>query len=217
MTTPPKKQFQFWQELKRRNVLRSLAIYAGTAFIILEACNMLFPRWDLPDWTIDLVFWLLVLGAFINLIIAWFYDITPGGMQRTAPLQEESKQEKGPASRGWKVATYISLVVIVGLILMNVIGGPKQLRAGDIQSLLILPFDNFTGDDQLDYVAAGMHSSLIGDMGQVSGLRIISKTTASAYKELDMTLPEMASRLNADAVVEPVSCAMETVYAYRSG
>ncbi len=194
----------FWKEVKRRNVLRSLAIYAGTAFIILEASTILFPRWDLPDWTIDLVFWLLVLGAFINLIIAWFYDVTPVGMHRTAPLEEESKQEKQPTSKGWKVATYSSLVVIVGLILINVIGGSKQLRAGDIQSLLILPFDNFTGDDQLDYVAAGMHSSLIGDMGQVSGLRIISKTTASAYKELDMTLPEMASRLNADAVVEPV-------------
>ena len=40
----------------------------------------------------------------------------------------------------------------------------KTLRAGDIQSLLVLPFDNFTGDDRLDYVAAGMHSSLIGDI-----------------------------------------------------
>jgi TolB-like protein len=204
MTTPPKKQFQFWQELKRRNVLRSLAIYAGTAFIILEATTILFPRWDLPDRTIDLVIWLLVLGAVINVFIAWFYDVTPGGMQKTLPLEETDDQVKQPASRGWKVATYISVVVIVGLIVLNVVGKPSELKAGDIQSLLILPFDNFTGDDQLDYVAAGMHSSLIGDMGQVSGLRIISKTTASAYKELDMALPEMATKLNADAVVEPV-------------
>jgi len=49
---------------------------------------------------------------------------------------------------GWKAATYISLVVIVGLVALNIIGGPKGLRAGDIQSMVILPFDNFTGDDQ---------------------------------------------------------------------
>ena len=37
MSTKPGRLSRFWKELKRRNVLRSLAIYAGTAFIILEA------------------------------------------------------------------------------------------------------------------------------------------------------------------------------------
>ena len=203
---------RFWQELKRRNVLRSLAIYAGTAFIILEASTIIFPRWNFPDWSIDLVLWLLVLGAFINIIIAWIYDITPGGMQRTKPLEETKEIEKKRDSRGWKAATYISLVVIAALVVFNVFTSSKTLRAGDIQSLLILPFDNFTGDDQLDYVAAGMHASLIGDMGQISGLRVISKTTASIYKNLDMSLPQIATELKADAVVEPtVMCYGDSV------
>ena len=60
----------FWQELKRRNVLRSLAVYAGTAFIILEAADIIFPRLGLPDRSIDVVLYLLILGAFINLIIS---------------------------------------------------------------------------------------------------------------------------------------------------
>ena len=91
---------RFWKELRRRNVLRSLAIYAGSAFIILEATTIIFPRWNFPDWSIDLVLWLLILGAFINVIIAWFYDITPGGMQRTLPLEEVNYQEKAPPSKG---------------------------------------------------------------------------------------------------------------------
>ena len=192
----------FWKELKRRNVYRSLAIYAGTAFIILEACNMLFPRWGFPDWSIDLVFWLLVLGAVINVFIAWVFDITPQGLQKTKPIEELPESAYKSDSKAWKTATYASLAVIVALVVFNIVGGPKQLRAGDIQSLLILPFDNYTGDDQLDYVAAGMHSSLIGDMGQISALRIISKTTARVYKNLEMSLPQMAAEVNADAVVE---------------
>ena len=43
MSTSPNKLSRFCQELKRRNVLRSLAIYAGTAFIILEASSIIFP------------------------------------------------------------------------------------------------------------------------------------------------------------------------------
>ena len=42
---------RFWQEIKRRNVHRTLALYAGTAFVILEASTLIFPRWGLPDWT----------------------------------------------------------------------------------------------------------------------------------------------------------------------
>jgi len=193
---------RFWKELRRRNVLRSLAIYAGSAFIILEATTIIFPRWNFPDWSIDLVLWLLILGTFINVIIAWFYDITPRGMQKTLSLEKIHDQEKAPPSKGWKAATYISVVVIVGLILLNIVGGRNQLRAGDIQSIVILPFDNFTGDDELEYFVAGMHASLINDLGKLSGLRVICKTSASAYKDLDLTASEIARELNVNAVVE---------------
>jgi adenylate cyclase len=193
---------RFWNELKRRKVLRSLAIYAGTAFIILEAATIIFPRWGFPDWSIDLVLWLLILGAFINVIIAWIYDITPGGIQRTRPLEEQSREEKAPDSRGWKAATYISLVVIVALVIFNVFSPSRSLKAGDIQSLVILPFENFTGDDQLENMVAGMHSMLIGDMGRVSGLRVIGKTSSKLYKDADMSAGEIAGELNVDAVVE---------------
>jgi len=202
MPDKPQGLSHFWKEVKRRKVLRSLAIYAGTAFIILEACSLIFPRWGLPDWSIDLVLWLLILGAVINLIISWMYDFTSEGVQKTKPSVEIQADEKPSDSLRWKAATYISLVVILALIIFNVMP-TKSLKAGDIQSLLVLPFDNFTGDDGLDYVAAGMHASLIGDMGRISGLRVISKTTANIYKHMDLPLPQIAEELNADAVVEP--------------
>ncbi len=79
------KLSQFWEELKRRNVLRSLAIYAGSAFVFLEAATIIFPRWGFPDWTIDLVLYLLILGVFITFIVSWIFDITPQGVQKTKP------------------------------------------------------------------------------------------------------------------------------------
>ena len=88
MSTKPGRLSRLWKELKRRNVLRSLAIYAGTAFVILEAATIIFPRWELPDWTIDLVLYLLILGAFITFILAWIFDITPQGVLLTKPLEE---------------------------------------------------------------------------------------------------------------------------------
>jgi len=76
-----------------------------------------------------------------------------------------------------------------------------------ISSLVILPFYNFTGSDTLDYLMAGMHDALIGEAGKISALRVPSKKTSNAYKDVNKSIPEIASELNVDAVVEvSVSC-----------
>jgi len=76
------KVIQFWQEFKRRNVHRTLAIYTGTAFIILQAVDIIFPRLGLPDWTINLILYLLIVGSIITVIISWIYEISPKGYKK---------------------------------------------------------------------------------------------------------------------------------------
>jgi len=171
-----------------------------------------FPRMGLPDWSINLVLYLLILGAVINLVVSWIYDFTPKGVQKTKPSGEIREGEIPVTPNSWKIATYVSIVVIIGLILFNIIGGTRQLRTGDIQSLVILPFDNYTGDEELEYFVSGMHASLIGDMGQLGGLQVKSRTSSNAFKDMDMTIPEIASELGADAALETaVMCLGDTI------
>ena len=207
MSVNPNKISDFWKEVKRRHVHRSLAIYAGSAFVFLEAATIIFPRWGFPDWTIDLVLYLLILGALITLVVTWIFDITPEGVQKTKPPEEAQDNEKPIDSNAWKVATYISLIVIVAMIIFNVVPFNKIGRAGKIESLMILPFDNFTGLDDFEYYVAGMHSGLIGDLNKISTLRVKSRTSSKLYKDADMSIPEIASESGVDAVIEPsISC-----------
>jgi len=81
-----------------------------------------------------------------------------------------------------------------------------------ISSLLVLPFDNFTGTDTLEYFVAGIHDALIGDIGKIRALRVPSKRTANAYKNVDKSIPEIANELNIDAALETsVSCYGENI------
>jgi hypothetical protein len=67
-----------------------------------------------------------------------------------------------------EIATYLSFVVIAGLIVLNIAGRSDLIKPGMIQAVAVLPFSNYTGDDRLDYVADGMHASLIyGHNGKV--------------------------------------------------
>ncbi len=202
MHDSPNKLSQFWQEFKRRKVIYVITVYASAAFVIIELVNNVVEPLNLPERTPTIAIIVLAIGFPIAVILSWIFDLTPKGVEKTKPLTEGQVEERPAVQNRWKIATYVSIAVIIGLITINLMGGPTRLKAGDIQSLVVLPFENFTGDDQLEYFVSGMHFSLIGDIGKIGGLKVISKTSSDVYKDADMSVPQIASELNVDAVVE---------------
>ena len=203
MPESPNRLSQLWQELKRRRVIHVITVYASAAFVIIELVGNLATPLNLPSNLSTIVIIVLAVGFPLAIVLSWIYDLTSEGVEKTKPLDEIREGEKPSVPNAWKIATYASFVVIIGLVTFNIFAGTRGLRPGDIQSLMILPFDNFTGDDQLDYVASGMHSTLIGDMGKLGGLRVLGQKTSKAYKETDMTATDIARESNVDAMVEP--------------
>lgn len=109
--------------------------------------------------------------------------------------------------KSWKEKMFGSSMTYILFMVLLVAGiwwGRKAVTndPATLSSILVLPFDNFTGDDDLEYFVAGMHSSLIVDIGKISALTIKSKTTANAYKNTKKSIPEIAAELNVDAIVE---------------
>jgi TolB-like protein/Tfp pilus assembly protein PilF len=204
MPNSPNRLSRFWQELKRRRVIHVITVYATSAFVIIELINNLTDPLNLPSSLPTVVVIVIAVGFPLAIVLSWIYDLTSEGVERIKPLDEIQEGEKRAIPNAWKLATYVSFAVIIGLVTFNIVVGTKGLRSGDIQSLAILPFNNYTGDDELEWVAAGMHSSLIGDMGKVSGLRVLGETTSRAYKEANMTATDIAEKDKVEAIVEPI-------------
>jgi TolB-like protein/Flp pilus assembly protein TadD len=68
--------------------------------------------------------------------------------------------------------------------------------------LAVLPLESLSSDASQDYFADGMTDELISDLGQISALRVISRTSVMTYKHARKPLPQIARELNVDAVVE---------------
>ena len=73
---------QFFEELKRRKVFRVGIAYLVAAWVLLQVADVLSPMLELPDWAPKLVFFLLAFGFIPALILAWAFDVTPGGIKR---------------------------------------------------------------------------------------------------------------------------------------
>jgi serine/threonine protein kinase len=93
----------------------------------------------------------------------------------------------------------------VPLLLILLIAGAIVLfkgRAEAIDSIAVLPFKNLTGDSEQEYFVDGIADELIGQLGQIGALRVISRQSMMQYKESEKSLPEIAHELNVDALVE---------------
>jgi hypothetical protein len=126
-----------------------ITVYASAAFVIIELINNLAEPLNLPPNLLTIVVLILAVGFPLAIVLSWIYDLTGEGIERTKPLGEGSDEEVVKVHNAWKIATYVSFVIIIGFISYYIISSTKHLRAGDIQSLVVLPFENFTGDDQL--------------------------------------------------------------------
>jgi TolB-like protein/DNA-binding winged helix-turn-helix (wHTH) protein/Tfp pilus assembly protein PilF len=74
--------------------------------------------------------------------------------------------------------------------------------AGPIRSLVVLPFENLTGDAGQEYFVDAVTDALTTDLARVAGLDVISRTSARQYKRPLERLPAIGGELNVDAVVE---------------
>ena len=113
------KLSQFWQELKRRKVIKVIAMYAATAFIIMEAGDIMLPRLGLPDWTVTFIIILLIVGFPISIILSWIFDVTPEGIKKTEPVK--AVKEKGAEAKPTKRKLRASDVIIAVLVMIVVI------------------------------------------------------------------------------------------------
>jgi serine/threonine protein kinase/tetratricopeptide (TPR) repeat protein len=72
-----------------------------------------------------------------------------------------------------------------------------------IQSIAVLPLDNYSGDPTQDYFAEGMTDELTSDLANISQLRVISRGSVMQFKGAHRPpTPEIAKILNVDAIVE---------------
>jgi serine/threonine-protein kinase len=71
-----------------------------------------------------------------------------------------------------------------------------------INSIAVLPLENFSGDPEQDYFVEGMHEALITDLSKISALKVISRTSVMRYKETEKSMPEIARELDVDALIE---------------
>jgi tetratricopeptide (TPR) repeat protein len=185
MPNSPYKLSQFWQELKRRRVIKVIAMYAATAFILLEVVDIITPALLLPSWTVTLVIVLLAIGFPITIILSWIFDVTPEGVKKTESLEKVTQQEPSPFPIKSKIKIgdgiiAVLIVIVVILFYPRLFNKDKfeNIREEDGRiSVAVMPFKNLTVDTLFNVWQEGVQNLLINKLSNSEELSVRQSQT----------------------------------------
>ncbi|MGH7696094.1 MAG: protein kinase domain-containing protein, partial [Gemmatimonadaceae bacterium] len=120
----------------------------------------------------------------------------------SAIAQPAEVRRVGPRHvRPWHLLTGAALVaVIVGVWAKSRFPGAGAPAAGTPR-IAVLPFENLGADDDEPF-AAGITDEITSRLAEISGLRVVSRTSAKRFAKRDMSVAELGKALDTDYILE---------------
>src|SRR5262245_31903603 len=196
---------KFFAELKRRHIYRVAGAYAAVAWLLIQVVNNVAPIFDLPVNGARAFVLLLAIGFPIALIFAWRLEFK---------ATDGSSRPKMHAM-DWVLGAIA--IAAVGFVGYQEFAGPRaatpQAKAGveaarDTAagptgvSLVVLPFDNISGDPTQEFFSDGMTEEITAALAKVPDLRIIARSSAAQFKAQKRDIQSIGEQLHATHFIE---------------
>ena len=192
----------FFAELKRRNVYKVAVAYAVVGWLLIQVATQVFPFFEIPNWGVRLAVLLIVVGFPIALVIAWAFELTPGGIKRTE--EADRVYPSGSRGRAWIYVVISAGLLSGGLFFLGRYTAPNENKIGNVpaKSIAVLPFENLSRDPDNAYFAEGIQDEILTRLAKVADLKVISHTSTQRYKSSPNDLPQIAKELGVANILE---------------
>ena len=188
----------FFEELKRRKVFRVAIAYAVGSWALAQGLAQVLPVFDIPNSAIRGVIALLLVGFPVALVLAWMFDITTTGIQRTSAVEAHPQ----PRSRRRRNV----ILLAVGGALVSLAAGffllPRAVAHKVDKSIAVLPFENLSGDPDNAYFADGIQDDVLTNLSKIGDLKVISRTSVMQYRGRPSNVRDIGKALGVSNILE---------------
>ena len=193
----------FFEELKRRNVIRVAIAYAAVAWLLLQVADVLLPAFGSPPWVMTAFATLLILSFPVALILAWAFELTPDGVKRD--------KDVGPGqSIAHLTGRKLDFIIIAVLVLaVGFLAADKFFVDSDPasqpiaeKSVAVLPFVNMSDDASNEYFSDGVSEEILNSLARVKDLQIAGRTSSFAFKSRTEDLRTIGETLGVSYILD---------------
>jgi len=219
---------KFWfTEMRRRRVFRAVAIYGAFSLGVVEVANNFFPHLPVPAWAMSAVLWTVAIGFPIAVVLAWVFEMTWSGIQRTeaATPEDLAAMARGPAFARWSPG----VLALGGLVLLGVgfysgtraglasLGPPSEsttnpasgrgptylaLSEDPRPAIAVLPFDDMSPAGDQAYFSDGISAEVVTVLSKIRELRVAARSSAFTYRAKDLDLRQVGDELGVPYILD---------------
>jgi adenylate cyclase len=208
----------FFEELKRRNVFRVAIAYAITAWVLLQAVDLVLENISAPDWVMQVFMLALAIGFPLALFFAWAFEMTPDGVKRES---EVDRSKSIAPQTGQKLNLAIIGIMAIALVWFvwdkfgasSDVAAPVEVASPNVietvndpvttvKSIAVLPFVAMSDGPDDEYFADGLTEEILNSLAQLPELLITARTSSFHFKGQDVPVQEIAAALGVEHIVE---------------
>ncbi|MCH8071229.1 MAG: hypothetical protein IIA09_04715 [Proteobacteria bacterium] len=219
---------RFFDELKRRNVVRVAIAYVIFCWLVIQIAEALLPGFGAPDWVFKTLVLFLAIGFPLALLIAWAFELTPDGIRKT---RDVSLAVSVTASTGRKLDFAIigALVIALGYFVWDrqqlidaATPAAEPVAKTDApppdaeslsatqpaevatkrRSIAVLPFVNMSSDAEQEWFVDGLTEEILNSLARTPDLLVAARTSSFNYKDSGKNIPEIAKALGVEHILE---------------
>jgi TolB-like protein len=209
----------FFEELKRRNVVRVGVVYLIASWLLAQVADLLLENFQAPDWVIQAILIVLLVGFPIALIFAWAFEMTPEGIKKE---KDVDRSQSITSVTGRKLDRTIIAVLIIGLAYFvwesrfspaeNEQDAAAETLPADsatgekppspAKSIAVLPFVNMSSDAEQEYFSDGISEEILNSLARVKELKVAGRTSSFAFKGQNQDLRKIGDTLGVEHILE---------------
>ena len=196
---------KFFAELKRRNVYKVGIAYIVGGWALSQGIAQVFPVFDVPNWIIRLLVVLIIAGMPVALVLSWMFEITPEGVKRTEDVDRTKPHSIGGA---WIYVVVAAATISIGLFFLgrytagNAPTQSREISTNSQKSIAVLPLLNESGDPKDEYFSDGLSEELIAELAQISGLKVIGRSSSFRFKDRKEEPKSIGEKLGVSTLLE---------------
>jgi len=172
----PEEILRFYEQLKRRRVIRAGMFYAVGGWLLLQIGEVTFEPLELPTWAMRTLIYAVVACFPLALVFAWFYDLTRQGIRRD------------PFDLNGLVSTDNNFT-------------PATV-ADSSPSIAVLPFTDMSEEQDQGYFCEGVAEAILNALTRIKNLHVASRTSSFQFKNQSGDIRQIGRLLAVNTVLE---------------
>lgn len=195
-------------QLKGRGVYRVAALYAAGSWALLQIVDVVFPIVGLEQWAITAVLVAAAAGFPLAVILAWFFELKPGGALEVEPEHVDYGRMQLSFSRVLELGLLLALIGLVGYLYLdrlNPVGTQTPGSVSEISgrpSIAVMPFVDMTAENNMAYFGDGLAEEILNLLAKLAELDVAARTSSFYFKGKDVDIQQIGNHLGVAHVLE---------------